>query len=66
MKKIAGRDIDESWTEWAVQYPDGEILIVEDQEDADEIVRCAKTVLPKIKYRVKTREVFCTEWDDPA
>jgi hypothetical protein len=64
MKKIAGREIETHWTDWAVQYPDGEILIVEDEETARDIVRCAAMV--KVKYRIKTCEHFVTEWEDPA
>ena len=63
MKQIAGRNIVDHWTDWFVEYPDGDLFFVEDEETADDIIRCAKVV--KAKYRKKCREVFVTEIGDP-
>ena len=61
--RIAGNDIVEHWIEWVVEYPDGEVCFVEDEETADSIIKCAKVV--KAKYKKKYREVFVTDWVDP-
>jgi hypothetical protein len=59
--KIAGRDIDDNWTDWAVMYPDGELVEVFDEETARDIVRAAKMV--GAKYKVMKRLVFVTGWE---
>lgn len=64
MKKIAGQEIVDQWTDWCVVYPDGEIFVVEDEEQADDIIRCAKMV--KAKYQKKSREHFVTDWGESA
>lgn len=62
-KQIAGQEIVEQWTEWYVEYPDGELCCVEDEETADDIIRCAQMV--RAKYKKKSRELFATEIADP-
>lgn len=59
--KIAGQEVSEHWVDYAVQYPDGEIMIVEDEENADAIIRLAKIV--GVRYGKVRRTVFVTDWE---
>jgi hypothetical protein len=59
--KIAGRDVTDNWIDFAVRYPDGEIMIVESEEDADAIIRLAEVV--GVRYGKMRREVFVTDWE---
>lgn len=59
--KIAGQEVSEHWIDYAVQYPDGETMIVESEEDADAIIRLAEVV--GVRYGKMKRTVFVTDWE---
>ena len=60
----------DEFDQWGVRYPDGEIMLVgndqEGLEAAEAIVRCCLVIAPDADYEIQVRTVFVGDWEDPG
>lgn len=52
----------DSYESWGVELPDGTECECRDEADANAIVQAARTVSPRIKYKVMVRTIYVGEW----